>query len=172
MFWVLWACLAKQSQSDTINLRKPSCLFAGKKSTSSPMLYWRYCKDMQTSYFGYFGHAWLHTSKMIISTCTRLWCLSVCKKQTSSFTSFLRYYILKNPAIWLADSIGNKNFARYEIGGEISTKLVSTLDCIQEKLMTKFFKKSKKNVFWGHFGPFLPEFGQKWIFLEKRAVRF
>ena len=69
------------------------------------MLFWRYCKDMQTSYFGYFGHAWLHTPKMIVSTCTRLWCLSVCKKQTSSFTSFLRYYILKNPAVWLADSI-------------------------------------------------------------------
>ena len=30
-----------------------------------------------------------------------------------------------------------------------------------------FQKKSKKNLFWGHFGPFLPKFGQKWIFLEK-----
>ena len=87
--------------------RKASCLFPGKKSTSSPMLYWRYCKDMQTSYFGYFGHAWLHTPKTIKSTCTSLWCVSVCKKQTSSLTSFLRYYILKNPAIWLADSIKN-----------------------------------------------------------------
>ena len=33
-----------------------------------------------------------------------------------------------------------------------------------------FLKKSKKNLFWGHFGPFLPKFGQKWIFLEKRAL--
>ena len=24
------------------------------------MLFWRYCIDMQTSYFGNFGHAWLH----------------------------------------------------------------------------------------------------------------
>ena len=37
--------------------------------------------------------------------------------------------------------------------------------------MTTFLKKkSKKNQFWGHFGPFLPKFGQKWIFLEKRAL--
>ena len=33
-----------------------------------------------------------------------------------------------------------------------------------------FQKKSKKNLFWGHFGPFLPKFGQKWIFLEKIAL--
>ena len=83
--------------------KKPLCLFAGKISTSSPMLYLRYCKDMQTSYFGYFEHAWLHTPKMIVSTCARLRCLYACKKQTSSFTSVLTYYILKNPAIWLAD---------------------------------------------------------------------
>ena len=38
-------------------------------------------------------------------TCGRLQCLSSCQKYTSSFTSFLRYYILKNPVIWLADSI-------------------------------------------------------------------
>ena len=60
-----------------------------------------------------------------------------------------------NSAIWLAGSIENENFARYEIGGEISTtKLVFILDYFQEKLMTKFFLKSKKNLFCGHFGPF------------------
>ena len=57
---------------------------------------------MQTSYF---GHAWSHTPKMMVLTCWWLRCLSACEKYTSSFTSFLRYYILKNPTIWLADSI-------------------------------------------------------------------
>ena len=32
------------------------------------MLFWRYCKDMQTYYFRFFGHAWLHTPKMMLST--------------------------------------------------------------------------------------------------------
>ena len=93
------------NQIGTIKLQKTFEFIGRQKINFTPMLFWRYCKDMQTSYFGYFGHAWLHTPKMIVSTCTRLWCLSVCKKQTSSFTSFLRYYILKNPAIWLADNI-------------------------------------------------------------------
>ena len=56
-------------------------------------------------FFWCFGHAWLHTPKMIVSTCRRLQCLAACQKYTSLFTSFLRYYILKNSAIWLADNI-------------------------------------------------------------------
>ena len=67
-----------------------------KKSTSFPMFFWRYFKDMQTCYFGYFGHAWQHTPKIIISSCGKLRCLSKCQK---SFIYFLRYYILKNSAI-------------------------------------------------------------------------
>ena len=46
-----------------------------------------------------------YTPKMIVLTCKRLQCLFACQKYTSSLTSFLRYYILKNLAIWLADSI-------------------------------------------------------------------
>ena len=104
-------------------------LSASKKSTSSFTIFLVYCKDIVNLlfwvlrvylleknqlhlsyfsgyiYFGYFEHAWLHTPKMIVSTCRGLRYLSACQKWTSSFTSFLRYYILKNPVIWLADSI-------------------------------------------------------------------
>ena len=59
--------------------RKHLCLSGGKNLTSSTMLLWRYCKDMQT-YFGYFGHAWLHSPKMIVSPYWRRPCLSACKK--------------------------------------------------------------------------------------------
>ena len=38
------------------------------------------------------------------------------------------------------------------------------------KTNDKVFLKSQKNVFWDHFGPFLPKFGQKWIFLEIRVL--
>ena len=40
----------------------------GKSLTSQPKLFWRYCKDMQTSNFGYFGHALLQTPKIIVSS--------------------------------------------------------------------------------------------------------
>ena len=76
-----------------------------KKSTASPMLFWRYCKDMQTSYFGCFGYAWLHKLKSISSTYSCPRCLSAFQKWTSSLTSLMRYYILKSSAIWLADRI-------------------------------------------------------------------
>ena len=50
----------------------------------------------------------------------------------------------------LAPKLETQSFARYGVGVEISIKiLVFTLDYFQEKLMTKFFKKSKK-PFWGH----------------------
>ena len=39
------------------------------------------------------------------STCRKLWCLTPRQKYTSSFTSFLRYYILNNSVILLANSI-------------------------------------------------------------------
>ena len=42
------------------------CLSAQKKTTCC---------------FGYFRHAWLRTSKVIVSTCRKLWCLSVCQKK-------------------------------------------------------------------------------------------
>ena len=120
-------------------------------------------------YCGCFGHALLYTTKMIVSTCRRLRCLSTCQKQNSSFTSSLRYYILKNPAILLADSIWNHNW-RPRILPDMGlllisiTILVSILDYFQEKPMTKFYS------ILGLFGPFLPKFGQKGIFLEKRDL--
>ena len=62
------------------------------------------------------------------------------------------------------------HFVKYWIGGGLSTTiLVSILDYFQEKLMTKFFKKSQKTLFWGHFGSSLPKFGRKYIFLENGA---
>ena len=43
---------------------------------------------MQTSYFGYFGHVWICTSKMIISTWRKFRCFCAYQKWTSSFTSW------------------------------------------------------------------------------------
>ena len=77
-FWYIgsvWLCAPKVILSSCINLLG---LSTGKKSTSSPMLLWRYCKNMQT-YFGYFGHAWLHSPKVIVSPCRRPRCLSACQ---------------------------------------------------------------------------------------------
>ena len=74
---------------------------------------------------------------------------------------FLRYYILKNPAIWLADSI----LAHCQLWDWLWNII---LDYFQEILMIKFFKKSKKP----YFKLLLPKSGHKWIFPEKVLCRF
>ena len=114
---------------------------------------------------------------MIVLSCRKLQCLSVSQKYTSSIISFLRYYILKNPAIWLASTIlahnSNQNFAKYEIGGEISTtKLVLIFDYFLEKLMTKSFIKSKKPYFRAIWGPFFPNLGKNEFSRKKRLLVF
>ena len=50
----------------------PLCLSAGITSISSPAFFWRYCKDIQTSYFGHFESVRLRTPKLIVSTCRKL----------------------------------------------------------------------------------------------------
>ena len=67
------------------NLRR---LSASGKSTLSFRFFLIY-------YFGYIGHACLHTPKITVSNCRKPQCLSACQKRTLSFIPFLRYYILK-----------------------------------------------------------------------------
>ena len=63
LFWVLWGFELNKLKVNLSTCRKPLCLLAGKKSTSFPMIYWRYCKDMQTFYFRYFRNPLLQTPK-------------------------------------------------------------------------------------------------------------
>ena len=59
-----WSCLALHIEKDAINLYNSFAFICRQKTNFFPMLFWKYCKDMATFYFGYFGYAWLHTSKM------------------------------------------------------------------------------------------------------------
>ena len=49
------------------------------KNQLHPRAFLEILQDIQT-YLGYFGHAWLHTPKMIVSTFRRLRCLSAWQK--------------------------------------------------------------------------------------------
>ena len=50
------------------------------------------------------------------------------------------------------------------------TILFFNLDYFQKTTNDKIFQKIQKTLVWGYFGPFFPKFGQKWTFLEKRAL--
>ena len=70
-------------------------LSAGKKSTSFFMFSLRQCKDIANLFFGYFGHAWLDTPKLILPISRKLLSLSAGKKSTSSpnlFAEMLQRY--------------------------------------------------------------------------------
>ena len=113
LFWVFQACLWLCTPKVILSIcRFFFSLSADTISISKPIFFWRHCKDVQTYYFGYFGHVWLYTTKMIASTCRRLRCLSACQKQSSSSFSYLKYYTLKKPAILSADSIWFHNLRR------------------------------------------------------------
>ena len=94
LLWILWSCLATYTLSNTIMFY----VYRQAENQLYPHAFWRYCKDMQT-YFGYFRYAWLHSPKMIVPACRSM------QKINLSFTSFLRFYSIKNPGIWLDDSI-------------------------------------------------------------------
>ena len=62
------------------------------------------------AYFGYFGNVWLYITKMIVQLLEDFNFYLHAKRKVHHFTSSLRYYILKNLAILLADSIWAHNW--------------------------------------------------------------
>ena len=125
------------------------------------------------SYFGYFGHACSHSPKMIVSSCGRLQYLSACKIWTASFTFFLRYYILKNLAVWLAGSIlaitRDPKFCQI-CWSNINHNISSRFRLFPRKTnITKFFKQYKTSI----LGLFWTLFAQIWAnmnFPEKKRA--
>ena len=133
-------------------LLKPTCrklyvYLHVKNQLHISLLFWDITKTLQSCYFENFGNDWPSPSKIILSICRTLSCLSACKKSTSSFTAFLRY--------WCQNINYNIIFHFWSYPG---------------KTKDKIFQKIQKNLFWDYFGPFFSRFGQKWIFLEKRAL--
>ena len=114
LFWVLWACLAMHTQSDTINFHD---YLHAKNQLHPPCFFGDISKICKLVTLGTLGMpSYTHPKRYChLSTLMFIYI----PKIPLSLTSFLRYYILNNPAIWLANSILAHNFARYGIGGQI-----------------------------------------------------
>ena len=123
---------------------------------------------MQT-YCGYFGHAWLHSPKMIIFNVY----LHAKNKLHNSFHSYNITFQRILQIDWLAAfwpitwdpkfcqicwwNINNNFNFHYRLFP-------------RKNNITKFFKEIPKTLFWAHFGLFCPNWGQEWIFQEKRPL--
>ena len=151
--------------------RNLSCLSAGKKSTSSFMFSLSYCKDLANLLLWVlWAHLAMHTPYDSINL------------QTSLYTSFFRYFILKNPSIWLADSILAHN-QRTRILPDVGlvVKYQSTISfhfrLFPGKTNNKIYKKIpnlkyRKTLFWDHFGHFSPNLGKNEFPWKKELHQF
>ena len=107
LFWELQECLTTPIKNNRKSIRKKlSGLYACKKSTSSQTSFFRYCKEIASLLFWVLS-ACLTTHPQSDTNNLQKTFVSICWQKINfiSFSSLLRYYILKNPAIWLANSI-------------------------------------------------------------------
>ena len=107
LFLVISACLATHIYNDSINLKEPLIFINFILHVSLEI----FAKILQTDCFGYFGHAWLYTPKMILSYYGKHLHLSAGKRSTSCLsgdfawimeTSYFGYFghaSLKKPKI-------------------------------------------------------------------------
>ena len=139
LFWELWEWLIISIKNHSINLQETFVPMCMQQISFITHFFLKILKQIANLFFWAIW-ACLATPKMTVSIWRNFWCLSASRKPASFFPFSLRYC---------------KHIANFRL--------------FPGKLMTKFFKKSKK-PFLGHFGQFLPKFGKKWIFLEKKPL--
>ena len=84
--------------------RKLWSLSTCKKSISSLTAFLSLVKTSQTCYFGNFGNAWPSPIKIILSICSKLSCLSACKKST--ITQFFLKILQRNSKLVILGNLG------------------------------------------------------------------
>ena len=103
LLWVIWECLIMSinndninlvgnfdAQSAEINLQKTLMFIYMQKINFIFNLFLRYFKDIANLLFWKLWECLTIPIKIILSICSKLSCLSVCKKSTLSLDSFLR----------------------------------------------------------------------------------
>ena len=104
LLWVIWECLIMSinndninlvgnfdAQSAEINLQKTLMFIYMQKINFIFNLFLRYFKDIANLLFWKLWECLTIPIKIILSICSKISCLSVCKKSTLSLDSFLRY---------------------------------------------------------------------------------
>ena len=191
LFWVIWAFLTTQRESDSIGLRKTltfMCrhkinfifhLFLGILQKSwkliilgtlginvyaYPKWYYQLVKNvcvylqaknqLQNSCFSGDNAKickLLCTLKTIVSSCRKSLMFTHMPKIISSLTTFLRYYTLKNPVIWLANSplAQEPEFCQiWDWWWNINNNISFRFRLFPGKTNDKVFQKIKTNNFW------------------------
>ena len=147
--WVLWACLATQNQRTFVFICRQKNQLHRHDFVEILQIYANLLWVLWESLVAHTHNDSINLYKTSIFICI--------PKIYFIIHFFLEILHLKKSCNLIGRQhfgplIENQNFARYGIGSEISTTiLVSILDYFQEKIMTKFFKKS-------YFGAILSPF--------------
>ena len=102
LFWLLWACHATFTQSDTIILSKTFIFICWQKINSIPYAFMEILERYTNSFSVLWECLVTFTQNDSINFQKSSLFVSM-QKLNLSFTFFLRYYSLPNPGIWLAD---------------------------------------------------------------------
>ena len=127
-------------------------VYLHKKSTSCLTFFLRYCNILQICHFGYSGYKWPCPSKLIISTCLKVWCLSS-KKSTSFILSWVRFV-----HFWAAfpqNSIPTsflKNLIKYQIKKKTKEQIRSNTSFRRKHGWTSIIAKILQTCYFGYFG--------------------
>ena len=81
------------------------CLTMLINNDSLQLLFWDIVKILQTCYFGNFWNAWSSLSKVIVSICWKVLCLSS-RKKINFITHFFLMILQQNSKLALLDNLG------------------------------------------------------------------
>ena len=138
--------------------RKFSYLSAGKRTTSSSTFFWKYSKDVQTSYFGYSGHAHPRWQYQLVKN---LMFLSMPK------INFIIHFFL-----WRIT--GELKFCQIcDWWWNININTSFHFKIFPGKLVTRFFNKKSNNPYFRTIlGIFLSHLPENELFWKKRALTY
>ena len=127
---------------------------------------------MQT-YFGYFGHAWLHTPKMIVSICKKLWCLSPCKKTNLIIHFFLEILHFKESCNLIGWQQQQLEFCQiWDWCWSINSNISIHFRLFLRKTNNKILKRWKRTYFRAILGPFYQNLGKNEFSWKKEHCQF
>ena len=125
LFWVLWACLGTQTQSDTINLQKNFVFFCRQKINFTPPHLFLEILQRYANLFCVFWAclvAQTQNDSINVYKTSMFICMTKINFIVHFFLEILHFKESCNLIDWqyFGPWLENQNFARHGIGGEIS----------------------------------------------------
>ena len=156
LFWVIWAGLAMATKINGSNLWDSLMFIRMWKIKFTPLFFLTYCKDITNLLHWVLAACLARTSKSDTS----------CLYKTLTFIMMQKIIFIPNLFLELLPRTATLLF------WVLRTCLVTPTKRIKRTFIG--FRKNKwqnfpKNTKYPIFGPFLPKFGQKWIFHKNRA---